>query len=170
MNCGQCGSDLGVDSARCRNCGAASGAPRRLMRSSSRGRIAGVCAGIASYLGVDVVAVRVAWVVFSIVPGGIVFGVIAYIAAWLVMSDDNVSAVVDNRPRLTRSTTERKVAGVCGGIAEFLGIDPTAARVGWIVLTIVPGAIVFGAVAYLAAWFIMPERNVSSLAATPHAA
>ena len=169
MNCGQCGSDLG-DSERCRNCGAAAGAPRRLMRSSSRGRIAGVCAGIASYLGVDVVAVRVAWVVFSIVPGGVLCGVFAYIAAWLVMPDDNVSAVADSRPRLTRSTTDRKLAGVCGGIAEFLGVDSTAVRVGWIVLTIVPGAIVFGAVAYLAAWFIMPERSVSSLVASPHAA
>jgi phage shock protein PspC (stress-responsive transcriptional regulator) len=159
MTCAQCGSDTGTDSKA-----------RRLVRFSSRGRIAGVCAGIAGYLGIDVVAVRVAWVVFSIVPGGIVFGIVAYIAAWLIMPDDKVSAAADHESRLTRSTTDRKVAGVCGGIAEFLGVDATAVRVGWIVLTIVPGAIVFGAVAYLAAWFIMPERNVSSLVATPHAA
>jgi len=139
------------------------------MRSSARGRIAGVCAGIASYLGIDVVAVRVAWVIFSIVPGGIIFGIIAYIAAWLVMPDDKIS-VAGHESRLTRSPTDRKIAGVCGGIAEFLGVDATAVRVGWIVLTIVPGAIVFGAIAYLAAWFIMPERSVPSLVATTHAA
>src|SRR5204862_8297263 len=44
---------------------------RRLTRSKTQGKIAGVCAGIADYLEVDVVLIRAAWVVLSIVPGAV---------------------------------------------------------------------------------------------------
>ena len=66
--------------------------PKRLYRNSSSGRIAGVCAGIAEYLDADVTLVRLAWVVLSIVPGGLVGGLIAYIAAWAIMPDSSIPA------------------------------------------------------------------------------
>jgi phage shock protein PspC (stress-responsive transcriptional regulator) len=43
-------------------------------------------------------------------------------------------------------------------------------RVVWAVLAIVPGCIVFGVLAYLVAWFIMPERPVSTMVPSPHTA
>jgi phage shock protein C len=95
---------------------------------------------------------------------------VAYLAAWILMPESNAAAHPDKQARLTRSTTDRKIAGVCGGIAEYLAIDSTAVRVVWAVLTIVPGAIVLGVVAYLVAWFIMPERHGSAIVATPHTA
>jgi phage shock protein PspC (stress-responsive transcriptional regulator) len=67
--------------------------------------------------------------------------------------------------RLTRSTTDRKIAGVCGGLAAYLGVDATAVRLVWAVLAIIPGAIVLGVIAYLVAWFIMPEGTASTAAA-----
>ena len=133
--------------------------PKRLHRRSSAGRIAGVCAGIAEYLDADVTLIRLAWVVLSIVPGCLLGGLVAYIAAWLIMPDSNLAdegSTETSRRLLTRSTTDRRIAGVCGGLAEYLGVDATAVRVLWAVLTIIPGAIVFGVVAYIAAWFIMP--------------
>jgi len=60
------------------------------------------------------------------------------------------------RPRrLVRSRDDRVIAGVCGGLAEHLGIDPTLVRV----LTVVATLLGFGsvAVAYLVAWALMPE-------------
>lgn len=139
--------------------------PKRLFRKSAAGRIAGVCAGIAEYLDTDVTLVRLAWVVLSIVPGGFIGGIVAYIAAWAIMPDASVPAEVDaGAHRLTRSIVDRKVAGVCGGLAEYLHVDSTVVRLVWAVLTVVPGAIVFGVVAYLVAWFIMPESHA------PHAA
>jgi phage shock protein C len=48
------------------------------------------------------------------------------------------------------------VAGVCGGLAEYFHADPTVVRLLWAILTVIPGAIVLGVVAYLVAWFIMP--------------
>jgi phage shock protein C len=144
--------------------------PKRLYRQMAAGRIAGVCAGIAVYLDADVTLVRLAWVVLSIVPGGLVGGVIAYCAAWMIVPDGHaVPAAVTTSRRLTRSDTERKVAGVCGGLAEYFDVDPTVVRLLWAVLTIVPGAIMLGVLAYLVAWFIMPINRAVQVA-SPSAA
>src|SRR5436189_270165 len=132
-------------------------ASRRLVRLPAYGKLGGVCAGLAEYLDADVTLVRLAWVVLSIVPGGFVGGLVAYIAAWAIMPDASVPADVDaGARRLSRSRVDRKIAGVCGGLAEYLGADSTVVRLIWAVLTVVPGAIVLGIVAYLVAWFIMP--------------
>lgn len=56
--------------------------------------------------------------------------------------------------RLYRSRNDRKLAGVCGGIAEYYGWDPTLVRVAWIVLTLLGGS---GMLIYLILWLVMPE-------------
>lgn len=56
--------------------------------------------------------------------------------------------------RLCRSRQNRTLAGVCGGIAEFLGWDPTVVRILWIVLTLLGGS---GILLYLIFWLVMPE-------------
>ncbi len=58
--------------------------------------------------------------------------------------------------RLTRSTTDRRIAGVCGGIAKYLNIDPTVVRILFLV-TIFFGFI--GIWAYLIVWIAAPEDN-----------
>ena len=132
---------------------------RRLTRSQTEGKIAGVCAGIANYFDVDVVLVRAAWVVFSIVPGAIIGGVLAYIAAWLVIPEAVGTDQVPHGRRLTRSTTDSKIAGVCGGLAEYFGVDATPIRLLWVILSILCGAIIGGVIAYLIAWVIIPKRQ-----------
>ena len=145
--------------------------PKRLYRNSSAGRIAGVCAGIAEYFDADVTLVRLAWVVLSIVPGSFVGGLVAYIAAWAIMADSSSPASAEAvTRRLTRSTTDRKIAGVCGGLAEYFNVDATLVRVIWAILTIIPGCIVLGALAYLVAWFIMPDSPATHAVATPSVA
>ncbi len=57
--------------------------------------------------------------------------------------------------KLTLSDTNRFLAGVCGGIGEYLGVDPTVVRVLWVLATLFGGA---GIVAYLIFWLIMPSR------------
>ena len=56
--------------------------------------------------------------------------------------------------RLTRSNTDRKLAGVCAGIAEYFGIDPTVVRVAWIVFCLLGGS---GVLAYILCAIFMPE-------------
>jgi phage shock protein PspC (stress-responsive transcriptional regulator) len=141
-------------------------ATKRLYRSRDQGKIAGVCAGFAEYFDVDVTLIRALWLVFSVVPGAIIGGVLAYILAWLVMPEataDTVAIAHDGRPRLMRSTTDKKIAGVCGGLGEYFGVDSTAIRLLWLVLSVLPGALIGGIVAYLAAWIIMPKAPVPLL-------
>jgi len=56
--------------------------------------------------------------------------------------------------RLTLSANDKKIAGVCGGIAEYFNIDPTLVRVLTVVLAVLFGS---GFLAYLLAWLIMPK-------------
>ncbi len=60
--------------------------------------------------------------------------------------------------RLYRSRSDRFIAGVCGGIAEYLDLDSTLIRLVALVL-VFAGA---GILAYLIAWVIMPEEPVSN--------
>jgi phage shock protein PspC (stress-responsive transcriptional regulator) len=144
--------------------------PKRLFRLSAAGRLGGVCAGIADYLEVDVTLVRLAWIVLSIVPGGILGGVLAYVAAWIIVPDSNAPVAMSSAPRLMRSRTDRKIAGVCGGFANYFGFDPTVVRVAWAILTFVPGAILLGVIAYLVGWFIMPSEDTPPVGAVVPAA
>lgn len=59
--------------------------PRRLVRVQEGRVLAGVCAGVGRYLGVDPVAVRIAFVLLSLFGGS---GVLAYIVAWLLMPEE----------------------------------------------------------------------------------
>jgi phage shock protein C len=71
--------------------------------------------------------------------------------------------------RLYRSRSESKLGGVCGGLAVHFGVDPVLMRVLWVVGTCVTG-FAPGIVAYLAAWFIMPEEPRATTASdvAPH--
>jgi phage shock protein C len=140
---------------------------RRLTRSRNKGTIAGVCAGMADYFGVDVVLVRLLWVLGAI-AGAIIGGVIAYVAAWIIMPegiDESVPVTQDRRMR--RSTTDRQIAGVCGGMAEYFDTDPTLVRLIWVVLSIFGGAVIGGIIAYALAWLIIPNAEPASLSTNP---
>jgi phage shock protein C len=141
-------------------------AVRRLTRGQADKKVAGVCAGLAEYFDVDVVLVRAAWVVFSIVPGAIIGGVLAYLAAWAVIPASTEAVSAPQLRRLTRSTSDKKIAGVCGGLAQYFEIDPTAVRLLWVVLSIVCCAVIGGIIAYLVAWFIIPASANAVLSTT----
>ena len=63
----------------------------------------------------------------------------------------------DTKPprRLTRSNRNKMIAGVCGGLAEYLNMDPTVVRVLYILVSIVSAAFP-GIVAYIVLMFLMP--------------
>ena len=59
--------------------------------------------------------------------------------------------------KLYRSRSNRMIAGVCGGIGEYLDIDPTVVRLLWFILSLASmGA---GALVYIIAWIIIPEKK-----------
>jgi phage shock protein PspC (stress-responsive transcriptional regulator) len=58
-----------------------------------------------------------------------------------------------DRPPLQRSSTDRMLGGVCGGLAAYSGLDPVLWRVGMVALTLLgPGVVV-----YLLLWVLMPQ-------------
>ncbi len=59
--------------------------------------------------------------------------------------------------RLTRSRRHRMIAGVCGGIGEYLDVDPTVVRLIWAAVTVF--SLGLGVLVYLIAWIIMPEES-----------
>ena len=57
--------------------------------------------------------------------------------------------------RLYKSSTDKKVCGVCGGIANYFDVDPTVIRLIWVIFTLVGGS---GLIAYIIAAIIMPDE------------
>ncbi len=60
--------------------------------------------------------------------------------------------------KLTRNTSTKMIAGVCSGLADYLNVDVTIVRLGFVALTIVTGGV--GAIGYIAGWIVIPERTV----------
>ena len=91
MFCTNCGMELGQGDGFCARCGKPAGAaappprePRRLARRMDQKAIAGVCAGVATYLNADVTLIRVLWVVLAICTA--VFpGFLVYVVCWILM-------------------------------------------------------------------------------------
>ena len=91
MFCTKCGVELRNDvDPYCSRCGARTSVEidvpaspaRPLMLDKANKKVAGVCAGFARYLEVDVTLVRVIWLALTVTTG---VGLLAYIAAWLIM-------------------------------------------------------------------------------------
>jgi phage shock protein PspC (stress-responsive transcriptional regulator) len=81
-----------------------------------------------------------------------------------VMSMADRPAGQPERPgsrRLTRSRTDRKIAGVCGGFAAYSGIDANIVRLVMVLLAVLGGS---GVVLYLVAWVIVPAEGAGEAA------
>ena len=59
--------------------------------------------------------------------------------------------------RLYRSNTDKTLAGVCGGIAEYFDTDPTLVRLAWVIITFITG-LVPGLLAYIIAAALIPRE------------
>jgi len=70
-----------------------------------------------------------------------------------------------NSKKLYRSSTDKKIAGVCGGLGEYFGVDSTVIRVIFVILAL-PGGLP-GIILYVILWFVMPESPVEPKPDTP---
>ena len=60
---------------------------------------------------------------------------------------------------LYRSSRHKVIAGVCGGLADWLGWDPTVVRIAYVILSIVSVGFP-GTIAYIILWIVMPKEPV----------
>ena len=59
--------------------------------------------------------------------------------------------------KLYRSETDKMIAGVCGGIADYFTLDPTLVRLGYILFSVF--TVFSGVLAYLILWVVVPKKK-----------
>ncbi|WP_018478393.1 PspC domain-containing protein [Pontibacter roseus] len=132
--------------------------PKKLYRDVSRKVVSGVSAGIANYLNVDPLWIRLLFVFLVIgtpltegISGS--FGLIAYIILWIALPV-NYSLPEITVKKLFRDPSDKKLAGVASGIAKYFGVDVAVIRILFLALIFAGG---FGILAYIILWIAVPE-------------
>lgn len=131
--------------------------PNKLFRSPRHRSVGGVCAGIALARGWSVSLVRTLCLLLMSISG---LGVILYLALWLALPTAETIGVAEpaqlpHDPFL-RSSTDRKVAGVCGGLARYVQVDSLWVRVVYVMAILCGG---LGVISYVYAWLIVPPET-----------
>ena len=88
MYCNYCGKVIQDDANHCAYCGTRVGgvmARKKLIRPRAGRKIAGVCAGFAEYLDLDVTLVRLVWLLVGVMTG---VGLLFYPIAWIIMPEE----------------------------------------------------------------------------------
>lgn len=135
---------------------------KKLYRITDDRKIAGVCVGLGEYFDLDPVFFRLFFLA-SLLFGGL--GAVAYLILWFMVPEKE-GAQGGARPakRLHLSRTDRKLAGVCGGLGEWLDIDPVLFRVAFIVLALMGG---LGILVYAVLWLLIPRPSAVPAAGNP---
>lgn len=130
---------------------------KKLYKSPNK-KICGVCAGIADYFNIDPTLVRLIAVCASLFSIGI--GVLVYLIFALAVSNppENYNEIYRNTAKKLVKSKDKKISGVCGGIAAALNIDPVIIRLVWGLLTVFTVGIP-GIIAYIVASVIMPSEE-----------
>ncbi len=67
---------------------------------------------------------------------------------------------MENQPKkLYRSRTDSRISGICGGLGEYLNVDPTVMRIAFVAGFFLTGTLMFWA--YLVMWIVVPEAPVA---------
>jgi phage shock protein PspC (stress-responsive transcriptional regulator) len=135
--------------------GTASTLDSKLFRSERYRTIGGVCAGVAIARGYSITLTRLI-ALFLLSTG---FGLLLYFVLWLVLPRAS-SAGIDEplslpHDRLQRNASNRMLAGVCSGLAEFFKLDVSIVRIVYLIAVLCAGV---GILPYLYAWFAVPQR------------
>lgn len=139
--------------------------PRRLVRDLRRKTLGGVCAGLAHYFNMDVVWVRLIFLILflALPPLGHEFGAgvsgftfILYIAMWIALPGTMGIEEDKTVKKFFRNPEDKVLGGVASGIAAYFGVDTGIIR-----LLFVLGIVFFGVgfLLYIVLWMIAPQAN-----------
>lgn len=143
--------------------------PKRLYRDENHKVIGGVCSGLANYFGIDVVVVRVIFVILAFAGG---LSIIPYLILWLAVPSSATTEIGSLRKKLYRDPEDKLLAGVCAGIAQYFGINVWIPRVLFLLPFIgfvfnrddFPDFLRFGfspgsLIIYIILWLVIPEAS-----------
>ena len=153
---------------------------KRLYRDEQNKVLGGVCAGIANYLNLHPIIIRILWILLF----GISF--FAYLLLWIAVPSTSVKEVGGVRKRLFRDLDKKVIGGVCAGMSKYLGVKVGIIRVLFLLPTIllifnwnhfhlfqfwdfddfsnffnvtfIPGPIFV----YIVLWLVLPEARTSA--------
>lgn len=126
---------------------------KRLYRSRTDRKITGLLGGLGQYFSIDPALIRLLFIIFSFMVAVIPALILYFIAAIFIPLEPH--RIKTEYRRLYRSSKNRVIAGVCGGLGEFLKMDPVIIRLIFIVLAFIT-AIVPMIIFYIIAWIIIP--------------
>jgi phage shock protein PspC (stress-responsive transcriptional regulator) len=134
--------------------------PKKLYRDVTRKVISGVSAGIANYLNVDPLWIRLLFIFLVVgtpITDGISgsFGLILYIILWIALPVNYTLPEITVK-KLFRDPIDKKLAGVASGIAKYFGVDIAVVRILFLALIFAGG---FGILAYIILWIAVPEAS-----------
>jgi phage shock protein PspC (stress-responsive transcriptional regulator) len=154
---------------------------KRLYRDEQNKVLGGVCSGIANYLSLDPILVRVLWILLF----GISF--FAYLLLWIAVPSSSEKEVGGRRKRLFRDLEHKVIGGVCAGLSKYFGVKVIIVRLLFLIPSIVvtfnwdhfhlfqfwefadfpnffgltffgPGAVFI----YIVLWLVLPEARTSA--------
>ncbi|MEI8060099.1 MAG: PspC domain-containing protein, partial [Ferruginibacter sp.] len=99
---------------------------KRLYRDENNKVLGGVCAGLANYFNVDIIVVRIIFVILFFSFG---FGLLPYLIMWIAVPSTATKQIGGIRKKLFRDVDDKKIAGVCSGIGNYFGINSWIPRI-----------------------------------------
>ncbi|HEX9972185.1 MAG TPA: PspC domain-containing protein [bacterium] len=140
---------------------------QQISKSRQDKKIAGICGGLGEYSSIPAWLWRVIFIASAFIYG---FGVILYILFWIFMPSDKAQAEKSSSAKntwlhqLTKSVTDKKVGGICGGLGENTAVPSWCWRILFVASSFIYG---FGIGLYILLWIFMPnpksegEENLS---------
>jgi phage shock protein PspC (stress-responsive transcriptional regulator)/heme/copper-type cytochrome/quinol oxidase subunit 2 len=98
---------------------------KRLFRDENNKVLGGVCAGLANYFNVDIIIVRIIFLILVFAFG---FGILPYIIMWVAVPSSSSVQIGGAKKKLFRDADDKLIAGVCSGIGNYFGINPWIPR------------------------------------------
>jgi phage shock protein PspC (stress-responsive transcriptional regulator) len=133
---------------------------KKLYRDNNRKLLAGVLAGIAHYLSIDPLWIRLLYALLflgvSILPSIAGFLLIAYIVLWIAVPPSDDLKEEKKIKKMYRDPDGKVLGGVSSGIAAYFGVDVVIIRLLFIAAIFIGGT---GIILYLILWIILPEAK-----------
>lgn len=132
---------------------------KKLYRSKKGKVILGVCKGMGDYFRIDPFFIRLLALFLAMVTGGFP-AIIAYFVCAIIIPEAPKNHHVKPYKKLYRSQKDYKIAGLCGGLAETFGWDPTWVRIIYSVLLILSGVFPL-LIGYIIGWISIPKKPLN---------